>query len=96
MGAITSIRQEGHGEPHECRVLPASTVEPEHLNPTMVRTMRKVFQFMRLRFDPNRMFVQQRRLSRKNSFGRESFGGRSPIRAFRMNRPGLKVAEQRK
>src|SRR5258708_1645510 len=24
----------------------------EHLNPTMVRTMRKVFQFMRLRFDP--------------------------------------------
>ena len=24
----------------------------EHLNPTMVRTMRKVFQMMRLRFDP--------------------------------------------
>jgi len=24
----------------------------EHLNPTLVRTMRKVFQFMRLRFDP--------------------------------------------
>ena len=24
----------------------------EHLNPTMVRTMRKLFQFMRLRFDP--------------------------------------------
>ena len=24
----------------------------EHLNPTMVRTMRKVFQWMRLRFDP--------------------------------------------
>src|SRR5438477_6765398 len=24
----------------------------EHLNPTVVRTMRKVFQFMRLRFDP--------------------------------------------
>jgi len=24
----------------------------EHLNPTMVRTMRKIFQFMRLRFDP--------------------------------------------
>src|SRR5207253_8789408 len=24
----------------------------EHLNPTMVRTMRKVFQFLRLRFDP--------------------------------------------
>jgi ferredoxin len=24
----------------------------EHLNPTLVRTMRKIFQFMRLRFDP--------------------------------------------
>src|SRR5713226_7375724 len=24
----------------------------EHLNPTLVRTMRKVFQFLRLRFDP--------------------------------------------
>ena len=24
----------------------------EHLNPTVVRTMRKIFQFMRLRFDP--------------------------------------------
>ena len=24
----------------------------EHLNPTMVRTIRKIFQMMRLRFDP--------------------------------------------
>ena len=27
----------------------------EHLNPTMVRTMRKVFQAMRLRFDPDEL-----------------------------------------
>ena len=34
----------------------------EHLNPTLVRTMRRVFQMMRLRFDPEPERLPHRRL----------------------------------
>jgi hypothetical protein len=33
----------------------------EQLNPTLVRTIRKIFRMMRVRFDPSRMSSQLRR-----------------------------------
>ena len=54
----------------------------EHLNPTMVRTMRKVFQMMRLRFDPGAGRLSHRRVRA----GRAGLAARGAAGIFRSAR----------
>ena len=69
----------------------------EHLNPTLVRTMRRIFQALRLRFDPGARCLSDRRLrTRRAHLAPRRDGAHSRTRACRMNRRASKVAAPKK
>src|SRR6058998_2389232 len=64
----------------------------EHLNPTMVRTMRSIFKAMRLRFEPEPDVCPTAAFEPDKLECRVWCAAPSPIRACRMNRPAFPAA----
>jgi ferredoxin len=59
----------------------------EHMNPTLVRGLRKVFSMMRLRFDPEPTCARRRPSSPTSSPGRAWCAAPFPTLAFRTSPP---------
>ena len=66
----------------------------EHLNPTLVRTLRRIFQMMRLRFDPRVAALMAAELARDNRMRLEHVLGRpaSPAETYLAHFLGLRQA----